>query len=103
MQYMPRTPIQSVVASNCAIQAWQEICHFRKGPQRRQKSDPSQARPVTLCIFITIAMAGFILGTGSGVLAAAAVYYTMSTHLAQDTSALQAEYVRFFKSVHLLV
>lgn len=36
-------------------------------------------------------MASFILGTGGGVLAAAAVYYTMSAHLAQDTSALEAE------------
>lgn len=36
-------------------------------------------------------MAGFILGTGSGVLAAAATYYTLSTHLHRDTDALREE------------
>lgn len=30
-------------------------------------------------------MAGFILGTGSGVLAAAMTYYTLSTHLTRET------------------
>jgi hypothetical protein len=44
-----------------------------------------------LYIALVASMAGYILGTGSGVLAAAAVYYTMSAHLAQDTTALQAE------------
>lgn len=39
-------------------------------------------------------MAGFVLGTGSGILAAAAVYYTLSVDLAQQTAALRGEYVR---------
>jgi len=38
-------------------------------------------------------MAGFVLGTGSGILAAAAVYYTLSVDLAQQTAALRGEYV----------
>jgi hypothetical protein len=38
-------------------------------------------------------MAGFILGTGSGVLAAAAVYYTISTSISASTSSLRSEYV----------
>jgi altered-inheritance-of-mitochondria protein 5 len=43
----------------------------------------------------TLRMAGFVLGTGSGILAAAAVYYTLSVDLAQQTAALRGEYVRF--------
>ncbi|WVN87308.1 uncharacterized protein L203_102486 [Cryptococcus depauperatus CBS 7841] len=36
-------------------------------------------------------MPGFILGTGSGVLAAAAIYYTLSTHLKTNTTTLRSE------------
>jgi altered-inheritance-of-mitochondria protein 5 len=39
----------------------------------------------------SIKMAGFILGTGTGVLAAAATYYTLSTHLHKDTDVLREE------------
>jgi hypothetical protein len=37
----------------------------------------------------THTMAGFVLGTGSGILASAAVYYTLSTSLHRDTAAVQ--------------
>ena len=37
-------------------------------------------------------MAGFVLGTGSGVLAAAAVYYTISSSISTSTSSLQSQY-----------
>ena len=37
-------------------------------------------------------MAGFVLGTGSGVLAAAAVYYTISSSIYTSTSSLQSQY-----------
>ena len=36
-------------------------------------------------------MSGFVLGTGSGVLTAAAVYYTLSAHLTQTTASLRSE------------
>ncbi|ODN76102.1 hypothetical protein, variant [Cryptococcus amylolentus CBS 6039] len=36
-------------------------------------------------------MSGFVLGTGSGVLAAAAVYYTLSTHLTATTASLRSD------------
>ncbi|KAK8845401.1 hypothetical protein IAR55_006114 [Kwoniella newhampshirensis] len=36
-------------------------------------------------------MSGFVLGTGSGVLAAAAVYYTLSTSLNAQTASLRSE------------
>ncbi|TYJ54924.1 hypothetical protein B9479_004432 [Cryptococcus floricola] len=36
-------------------------------------------------------MSGFVLGTGSGVLAAAAVYYTLSTHLTATTASLTSD------------
>ncbi|WVQ80439.1 hypothetical protein IAT38_002544 [Cryptococcus sp. DSM 104549] len=36
-------------------------------------------------------MSGFILGTGSGVLAAAAVYYTLSTSLSTNTAHLRSD------------
>ncbi|OCF36085.1 hypothetical protein I316_01957 [Kwoniella heveanensis BCC8398] len=36
-------------------------------------------------------MSGFILGTGSGILASAAVYYTLSTSLRDSTAALRSE------------
>lgn len=38
-------------------------------------------------------MAGFVLGTGSGILASAAVYYTLSTSLHRETADLQNQYV----------
>ncbi|WWD22347.1 hypothetical protein CI109_106838 [Kwoniella shandongensis] len=44
-------------------------------------------------------MSGFILGTGSGVLAAAAVYYTLSTSLNAQTASLRSE---LHSSSHLL-
>ncbi|WWC66917.1 uncharacterized protein I206_100824 [Kwoniella pini CBS 10737] len=36
-------------------------------------------------------MSGFILGTGSGILASAAVYYTLSTSLRESTAGLRSE------------
>lgn len=36
-------------------------------------------------------MAGFLLGAGSGVLAGAAVYYTLASEIAQSTRIAQAE------------
>ncbi|OWZ67516.1 hypothetical protein AYX14_01819 [Cryptococcus neoformans] len=36
-------------------------------------------------------MSGFVLGTGSGVLTAAAVYYTLSAHLTQTTASLRSD------------
>lgn len=36
-------------------------------------------------------MAGFLLGTGSGLLAGAAVYYTLSTDLEKNTLNLRNE------------
>ncbi|WVW81703.1 hypothetical protein I302_103698 [Kwoniella bestiolae CBS 10118] len=36
-------------------------------------------------------MSGFILGTGSGILASAAVYYTLSTSLKESTAGLRSE------------
>jgi len=36
-------------------------------------------------------MAGFLLGAGSGVLAGAAVYYTLSTGIQENTALLRAE------------
>jgi altered-inheritance-of-mitochondria protein 5 len=36
-------------------------------------------------------MAGFILGAGSGVLAGAAVYYTLATGIAENTALLRSE------------
>ncbi|KAK4687074.1 MICOS complex subunit MIC12, partial [Tremellales sp. Uapishka_1] len=47
-------------------------------------------------------MAGFILGTGSGILASAAVYYTLSSSLARSTSALQSESVPLSPSLFRL-
>ena len=38
-------------------------------------------------------MAGFVLGTGSGILASAAVYYTLSTSLHRETADVQNQYV----------
>jgi type VI protein secretion system component VasF len=44
-------------------------------------------------------MAGFVLGTGSGVLASAMVYYTLSTSLHRETAEVQHQYV--FSSLFL--
>ncbi|WVQ94056.1 hypothetical protein IAU59_001134 [Kwoniella sp. CBS 9459] len=44
-------------------------------------------------------MSGFILGTGSGILASAAVYYTLSTSLRESTATLRSE---LHHSSHLL-
>jgi hypothetical protein len=38
-------------------------------------------------------MAGFVLGTGSGVLTSAMVYYTLSTSLHRETAEVQHQYV----------
>ncbi len=51
-----------------------------------QLHNPPQANPIWAST-----MAGFILGTGSGVLAAAAVYYTISTFISASTSSLRSE------------
>jgi altered-inheritance-of-mitochondria protein 5 len=40
---------------------------------------------------LTFTMAGFLLGAGSGVLAGAAVYYTLSTTIAQNTALVRSE------------
>ena len=40
-------------------------------------------------------MAGFVLGTGSGVLASAMVYYTLSTSLHRETAEVQHQYVTY--------
>lgn len=46
-------------------------------------------------------MAGFLLGTGTGLLAGAAVYYTLSTEIAQHTAVLRQECVLSWISLTL--
>ena len=49
--------------------------------------------PFTFPHFGRVNMAGFVLGTGSGILASAAVYYTLSTSLHRETADVQNQYV----------